>query len=213
MKEADIPKTAFRTRYGLFEFLVMPFGVTNAPAFFMDLMHRIFRPFLDKFVVIFVDDILIYSKTEQEHDEHLRIVLETLLREDLYARLSKCSFRLRSIPFLGHIITGEGISVDPKKIEAVRDWPAPRTAKQVRRFIGMAGYYRRFVKDFSKLAAPMTKLTRKGEKFVWSEKCTEAFEELKSRLTSAPILKLPSGTGDMVIYSDASGQGLGCVLM
>jgi len=205
VKEADIPKTTFRTRYSLFEFLVMPFGVTNAPAFFMDLMHRIFRPFLDKFVVIFVDDILIYSKTEQEHEEHLRIVLETLRREELYAKLSKCSFRLRSIPFLGHIITGEGISVDPKKIEAVGDWPTPRTTKQVRRFIGMAGYYRRFVKDFSKLAAPMTKLTRKGEKFLWTDRCAEVFEELKSRLTYAPILKLPTGTGDMVIYSDASG--------
>ena len=142
VKKEDILKTAFRTRYRHYEFLVMPFRVTNAPAFFMDLMHLIFSPFLDKFVVIFVDDILIYSKTEQEHEEHLRILLETLRREELYARLSKCSFRLWSIPFLGHVITEEGIFVDPKKIQAVRDWPAPKTTKQVRRFVGMAGYYR-----------------------------------------------------------------------
>ena len=116
VKEADIPKTTFRTRYGLFEFLLIPFGVTNAPAYFIDLMHQIFSPFLDKFVVIFVDNILIYSKTEQEHEEHLRIVLETLRREELYAGLTKCSFRLPSISFLGHIITGDGISVDPKKV-------------------------------------------------------------------------------------------------
>ena len=171
VKEANVPKTAFRTRYGLFEFMVMPFGVTNAPTFFMDLMHQIFSPFLDKFVVIFVDDILIYSKNEQEHEEHLRIVLETLRREELYVGLSKCSFRLPSISFLGHIITRDGISSDPKKVQTVRDWPTPKTAKQVKQFVGLAGYYRRFVKDFSKLVAPMTKLTRKGEKFIWSEKC------------------------------------------
>ena len=168
VKEADIPKITFRIRYGLFKFLVMPFGVTNALTFFMDLMHQIFSPFLDKFVVIFVDDILIYSKTEQEHEEHLRIMLETLRREELYVRLSKCSFRLWSISFLGHIVTGDGISVDPKKVQAVRDWPTPKAVKQVKQFVGLAGYYRRFVKDFSKLAAPMTKLTRKGEKFVWT---------------------------------------------
>ena len=213
VKKEDIPKTAFSSRYGLFEFTVMPFGVTNAPATFMNLMNRIFSPFLDKFVVVFVDDILVYSKSEEEHEEHLRIVLETLRREQLYAGLDKSEFRLQSIPFLGHIVSGEGISVDSKKIEAVRDWPTPRTTKQVKRFVGMAGYYRRFVKDFSKLVVPMTRLTRKGVKFIWSEKCAEVFEELKNRLISAPILKQPTGSGGMVIYSDASGQGLGCVLM
>ena len=213
VKKEDIPKTAFRTRYGHYEFMVMPFGVTNAPSVFMDLMNRTFSPYLDKFVVVFVDDILVYSKNEEEHEEHLRIVLETLRREKLYANLKKCDFWMNSVSFLGHVISGDGLAVDPSKIRTVRDWPVPTTAKEIKSFVGLAGYYRRFVQDFSKIAAPLTKLTRKGVKYVWSPECQEAFEELKRRLTSAPILKMPTGSGDMVIYSDASESGLGCVLM
>jgi transposase InsO family protein len=213
VKKEDISKTAFRTRYGHYEFKVMPFGVTNAPAVFMDLMNRIFSSYLDKFVVVFVDDILVYSKNEKEHEEHLRIVLQTLRQHQLYANLKKCEFWMNSVTFLGHVISGKGISVDPRKIEAVKEWPVPKNVKEIKSFLGLAGYYRKFVQDFSRIAAPLTKLTRMGVKYKWSEECMAAFEELKNRLTTAPILKMPTGTGDMVIYSDASGSGLGCVLM
>jgi len=179
IKPEDIPKTAFRTRYGHYEFLVMAFGLTNAPAAFMDLMNRVFKKYLDKFVIVFIDDILIYSKSEEEHAEHLRIALETLRKEKLYAKFSKCEFWLREVQFLGHIVGSEGIRVDPAKIEAVMNWERPKTPTEVRSFMGLAGYYRRFVKDFSKIASPLTKLTRKNEKFVWTEKCEESFQELK----------------------------------
>ncbi|KAJ6798227.1 uncharacterized protein M6B38_214075 [Iris pallida] len=213
VKKEDIPKTAFRTRYGHYEFLVMPFGLTNAPAIFMDLMNRIFYQYLDKFVIVFIDDILVYSKSEEEHEKHLRIVLQTLREEQLYAKLSKCEFWLDQIPFLGHIVSGEGISVDPKKVEAVKSWPTPKSVAEIRSFLGLAGYYRRFVENFSRIAEPLTRLTRKEEKFNWTEKCQAAFDELKKRLITAPILALPSGSGGYEIYSDASGKGLGCVLM
>ncbi|GJT63943.1 putative reverse transcriptase domain-containing protein [Tanacetum coccineum] len=159
--EDDIPKTAFRTRYGHFEFTVMPFGLTNAPAVFMDLMNRVCRPYLDKFVIVFIDDILIYSKTQEEHVEHLRLVLELLKKEKLYAKFSKCEFWLREVQFLGHVINGNGIHVDPSKIEAVKNWKAPRTPSEVRSFLGLAGYYRRFIENFSKIAKSLTILTQK----------------------------------------------------
>ncbi|GKC23947.1 putative reverse transcriptase domain-containing protein [Tanacetum coccineum] len=158
----DIPKTAFRTRYGHFEFTVMPFGLTNAPAIFMDLMNRVCRPYLDKFVIVFIDDILIYSKTQEEHVEHLRLVLELLKKEKLYAKFSKCEFWLREVQFLGHVINGNGIHVDPSKIEAVKNWKAPRTPTEVRSFLGLAGYYRRFIENFSKIAKSLTILTQKS---------------------------------------------------
>ena len=148
MQESDVPKTAFRTRYGHYEFLVLPFGLTNAPAAFMDLMNRVFKPYLDKFVVVFIDDILIYSKSHVEHGEHLRIVLQTLRTHQLYAKLSKCEFWLNSVSFLGHVISKEGVQVDPKKVEAVSNWPRPTNVTEIRCFLGMAGYYRRFVKYF-----------------------------------------------------------------
>ena len=213
VKPEDIPKTAFRTRYGHYEFLVMPFGLTNAPAVFMDLMNRVFKKYLDKFVIVFIDDILVYSKTKEQHAEHLRIVLETLRKERLYAKFSKCEFWTEEIQFLGHIINREGIRVDPSKIEAILNWEQPKTPTEVRSFLGLAGYYRRFVKDFSKIATPLTALTRKDEKFIWTSKCEESFQELKKRLVSAPILVLPDSGGNFVIYSDASHKGLGCVLM
>ena len=141
VKKEDILKTAFRTRYGHYEFLVMPFGVTNAPSIFMDLMNRVFSSFLDKFVVIFIDDILIYSKKEEEYAEHLRIVLQTLQQEKLYAKLSKCEFWLKSMAFLGHIVSGEGISVDLSKVQAVKAWPVPKSATEIRSFLGLTEYY------------------------------------------------------------------------
>ncbi|GJS14104.1 putative reverse transcriptase domain-containing protein [Tanacetum coccineum] len=158
--EDDIPKTAFRTRYGHLEFTVMPFGLTNAPAIFMDLMNRVCRPYLDKFVIVFIDDILIYSKTQEEHVEHLRLVMRLLKKKKLYAKFSKCEFWLREVQFLGYVINGNGIHVDPSKIEAVKNWKAPRTPIEVRSFLGLAGYYRRFIENFSKIAKSLTILTQ-----------------------------------------------------
>ncbi|GJT72512.1 putative nucleotidyltransferase, ribonuclease H [Tanacetum coccineum] len=211
--EDDIPKTAFRTRYGHFEFTVMPFGLTNAPAIFMDLMNRVCRPYLDKFVIVFIDDILIYSKTQEEHVEHLRLVLELLKKEKLYAKFSKCEFWLREVQFLGHVINGNGIHVDPSKIEAVKNWKAPRTPTEVRSFLGLAGYYRRFIENFSKIAKSLTILTKKSKTFDWGEEQELAFQTLKDKLCNVPVLALPDRPEDFVVFCDASGIELGCVLM
>ncbi|KAJ0555531.1 putative nucleotidyltransferase, Ribonuclease H [Helianthus annuus] len=159
IQEESIPKTAFRTRYGHYEFLVMPFGLTNAPAVFMDLMNRVCKPYLDKFVIVFIDDILIYSKPKDEHEQHLRAILELLKKEKLYAKFSKCDFWLREVQFLGHVVNGNGIHVDPTKIEAIKNWENPKTPTEIRQFLGLAGYYRRFIEDFSKIAQPLTSLT------------------------------------------------------
>ncbi|GJV64029.1 putative nucleotidyltransferase, ribonuclease H [Tanacetum coccineum] len=183
--EDDIPKTAFRTRYGHFEFTVMPFGLTNAPAVFMDLMNRVCKPYLDKFVIVFIDDILIYSKTKEDHEVHLGLVLELLRKEKLYAKFSKCEFWLQEVHFLGHVVNQNGIHVDPSKIEAVKNWKTSTTPSEIRSFLGLAGYYRRFIANFSKI----------------------------NNLCDAPILMLPDGVEDFVVYCDASNQGLGCVLM
>ena len=209
----DIPKTAFRTRYGHYEFTVMPFGLTNAPAVFMDLMNRVCKPYLDKFVIVFIDDILIYSKTETEHKNHLRAILDLLRQEQLYAKFSKCEFWLKEVQFLGHIVNNQGIHVDPAKIEAIKNWKAPTTPTEVRSFLGLAGYYRRFIRNFSKLATPLTALTHKGKIYEWGSKQEEAFQTLKEMLCNAPILALPEGNEDFVVFCDASNQGLGCVLM
>jgi hypothetical protein len=186
IRSSDVSKTAFRTRYGHYEFLVMPFGVTNAPAIFMDYMNRIFQPYLDKFVVIFIDDILIYSKDPQEHVEHLRIVLEILREKKLYAKFSKCEFWLDEVKFLGHVISQGGVSVDKSKVEAVLNWERPRNVTEVRSFLELAGYYRRFIKSFSQIALPLTRLTRKDTPFVWDEECENSFRQLKERLTQSP---------------------------
>ncbi|XP_019258898.1 PREDICTED: uncharacterized protein LOC109237094 [Nicotiana attenuata] len=205
VKEVDIPKIAFRTRYGHFEFLVMSFGLTNAPAAFMDLMNRVIKPYLDLFVIVFIDDILIYSRSETDHAEHLRIVLQTLQDHRLYAKFSKCEFWLKSVAFLGHVISGEGVKVDSQKIEAVKNWPRPTSVSDIRSFLGLAGYYRRFVEGFSSISSPLTRLTQKKVKFQWSDACEKSFEELKKKLTSAPVLTLPEGTEGFVVYCDASG--------
>ena len=213
IREHDIQKTAFRTRYGHYEFLVMPFGLTNAPAVFMDLMNRVFRFYLDKCVVVFIDDILVYSSSYLEHEKHLRKVLEILRENKLYAKLDKCEFWLKEVIFLGHVISAGGICVDPGKVEAVLKWEKPTNVTEIRSFLGLAGYYRRFIEGFSTIASPLTKLTRKEVRFNWSKECEESFQELKRRLTSAPVLALPSGTEGFIVYSDASSRGLGCVLM
>ncbi|GJS88914.1 putative nucleotidyltransferase, ribonuclease H [Tanacetum coccineum] len=213
IREEDIPITAFRTRYGHYEFQVMPFGLTNAPAVFMDLMNRVCKPYLDKFVIVFIDDILIYSKNKEEHEQHLKIILELLKNEQLYAKFSKCDFWLESVQFLGHVIDNKGVHVDPAKVEAIRNWSAPTTPKEVRQFLGLAGYYRRFIEGFSLISKPLTKLTEKNKKYEWGTDEDEAFQTLKQKLCSAPILALPEGTENFVVYCDASHKGFGAVLM
>jgi hypothetical protein len=213
VKEEDIPKTAFRTCYGHYEFLVMSFGLTNTPAVFMDTMNRVFHDYLDQFTVVFIDDILIYSKTSEEHKEHLRKVLERLRSEKLYAKLEKCEFWLDSVSFLGYVISGEGVAVDPEKVKVVVEWTRPTSVFEIRSFLGLAGYYRRFIEGFSKLSGPLTALTRKNAHFVWTDECERCFQELKRRLVTAPVLALPTESGNFVVYSDASKKGLGCVLM
>ena len=175
VRDTDIPKTTFKTRYGHFEFTVMPFGLTNAPAAFMDLMHGIFQPYLDLFVVVFVDDILIYSQSEWEHEYHLRIVLQLLRDHLMYAKFSKCEFWLTEVRFLGHVVSASSVLVDPEKVKAVMSWERPKSIFEIRSFLGLAGYYRRFFEDFSRIAAPMTRLTRKEVKFEWDDRWEEAF--------------------------------------
>ncbi|GJX77433.1 putative reverse transcriptase domain-containing protein, partial [Tanacetum coccineum] len=211
--EDDIPKTAFRMRCGHFEFTVIPFGLTNAPAVFMELMNRVCKPYLDKFVIVFIDDILIYSKTKEDHEVYLGLVLELLRKEKLYAKFSKCEFWLQEVHFLGHVVNQNGIHVDPSKIEAVKNWKTPTTPSEIRSFFGLAGYYRRFIANFSKIAKPLTSLTQKNQKYVWGVEQEETFQTLKNNLCDAPILTLPDGVEDFVVYCDASNQGLGCVLM
>jgi hypothetical protein len=213
IRPCDIRKTAFSTRYGLYEFLVMSFGLTNAPTYFMYLMNSVFMTELDKFVVDFIDDILIYSKNEKEHAKHLRIVLQRLRDHKLYAKFSKCEFWLNSMKLLGHTISKDGISVDPSKVQEVMDWKPPNSVHQICSFLGLAGYYRRFIPDFSRIAKPMTELLKKGVKFVWSEACEKSFHTLRQHLTSAPVLVQLDNSKPFEVFCDALGTGLGCVLM
>jgi hypothetical protein len=203
IRDEDISKTTFRTRYGHYEFTVVPFGLSNAPTVFMCLMNGVFRSYLDKFVIVFLDDILVYSKTDEEHEQHLRMVLQMLREHQLYAKLSKCSFYQKQIHYLGHIISEEGIVVDPEKVQAIREWPAPRNVIEVRSFMGLAGYYRRFITGFSKIAHSITSLQRKGKKFQWTDECESSFQRLKQLLTSAPILRIADPNKDYVVCTDA----------
>ena len=213
VREADIPKTTFRTRYRHFEFTVMHFELTNAPAAFMNLMQRVFRPYLDQFVVVFVDDILIYSQSEREHEDHLRVVLQLLRDLQLYAKFNKCKFWLTKVRFLRHVVSASGVSVDPEKVEVVMSWERPKLVFEIRNFLGLTGYYRRFIEDFSQLAASMMRLTRKEVKIEWNGLFEKAFQELKRRLTTAPILIVPERGQRYTVYCDALKAGLGCVRM
>ena len=213
--EDDIAKTAFNTRYGHFEFCVLPFGLTNAPATFMHLMQSIFQPYLDKFVIIFLDDILIFSKDEESHRKHVKIVLDLLRKNKLFAKLSKCAFFQKSVSFLGHVVSEKGVSMEPDKVEAISKWPPPKNVKEVRAFLGLAGYYRNFVSQFSAIAAPITLLLHKDQPFIWTTEQQKAFDTLKHSITSAPVLILPErdGTRPYVIATDASGFAVGATLM
>jgi hypothetical protein len=165
IRPSDIPKTILSTRYGLYEFTVMSFGLTNAPAYFINLMNKVFMEYLDRFVVVFIDDILIYSKNESDHEQHLRLVLQKLRDNQLYAKFNKCEFWIDKVPFLGHIISNGGIAVDPAKVKEIMEWRVPTTVTEIRSFLGLAGYYRRFIEGFSKIAKPMTSLLEKGREF------------------------------------------------
>jgi hypothetical protein len=213
IRASDILNTDFSTRYGLYEFLVMSFGLTNAPAYLMYLMNSVFMPRLDKFVVVFIDDILVYSKNEEEHAGRLHVVLQRLQEHHLYAKLSKCDFWLKEIKFMGHTISQAGIAVDPDKVQEVMNWKPPTIVHQIRSFLGLAGYYRRFIPDFSRIAKPITELLKKEAKFVWGQKCEDAFHALRQHLTTTPVLAQPDSSKPFDVYCDASGTGLGCVLM
>jgi hypothetical protein len=213
IRPSDIPKTAFSTQYGLYEFTVMSFGLTNAPSYFMNLMNKVFMEYLDRFVVVFNDDILIYSKSDSEHEEHLRLVLQKLRDNQLYAKYSKCKFWIDEVPFLGHIISNGRISVDPAKVKEIMAWSIPTTVTEIRSFLGLAGNYWRFIEGFSKIAKPMTSLLEKGREFKWYEKCKDSFDQLKKRLMSPTVWVMPDLQKGFDIYCDACGQGLGCVLM
>jgi hypothetical protein len=197
----------------MYEYSVMSFGLTSAPAYFMYLTNSVFMPELDKFVVVFIDDILVYSKSEEEHAGHLHVVLQRLREHRLYAKLSKCDFWLKEIKFLGHTISHAGITVDPDKVQEVTNWKPPTTLRQIRSFLGLASYYRRFIPDFSRIAKPMTELLMKGAKFDWGQKFEDAFHALRQHLTIAPLLAQPDSGKPFDVYCDASGTGLGCVLM
>src|SRR3954467_2267878 len=213
IREHDIPKTTFVTRYGSYEYTVMPFGLTNAPSYLMNMMNKVFMEFLDMFFVVFLDDILIYSKNVKDHEKHLHLIMEKLREHQLYAKFDKCEFWLSEVGFLGHIVSKEGIAVNPSKVTAVTDWEPPKNVGEVRSFLGLAGYYRRFIENFSKIAKPMTELLKKEKKYDWTEACEVSFQELKKRLVSAPVLCLPDIEKEFQVYCDASRQGLGSVLM
>ena len=213
MKLGDEWETTFKTKFGLYEWLVMPFGLTNAPSTFMRLMNEVLRAFIGRFVVVYFDDILIYSRSLEEHLEHLRAVFIALRDARLFGNLGKCTFCTDRVSFLGYVVTPQGIEVDKAKIEAIESWPQPKTVTQVRSFLGLAGFYRRFVRDFSTIAAPLNELTKKDVPFLWGTAQEEAFSVLKDKLTHAPLLQLPDFNKTFELECDASGIGLGGVLL
>lgn len=212
VKKGDEWKTSFRTRYGQYEYLVMPFGLTNAPAVFQRLMNDIFQQYLDRFILIYLDDILIYSENEEQHIEHVRIVFELLLKNQLYCKFTKCEFHVDSVEFLGYIVSNNGLQMNPKKIEVILNWKQPTNRLEVMSFIGFANYYRRFIRDFAKIARPLHVLTKKESDFMWNESAAEAFQTLKHRFTTAPILVYADVNKVFVIETDASDFAVGCVL-
>ncbi|KAJ0593138.1 putative nucleotidyltransferase, Ribonuclease H [Helianthus annuus] len=209
--EGDEWKTTFKTKDGLYEWLVMPFGLSNAPSTFMRLMNQILKPFLGSLIVVYFDDILVYSRTSDEHQSHLSELFKTLDKEKLYGNLDKCEFFTNQVTFLGYLVSEQGIQVDDRKIQAIRDWPVPTSIHQVRSFHGLASFYRRFIKNFSTVVAPLTEIT-KFKQFTWTPQAQTAFEELKNQLSSTPVLALPCFNEVFEVECDASGVGIGAVL-
>ena len=210
--EGDEWKTAFRTRYGSFEWLVMPFGLTNAPAAFQRFMNDIFSDLLDVHVIIYLDDILIYSDDPAQHTEHVCEVLRRLRKHGLYARPDKCRFSSDTVEYLGFILTKEGLKMDPSKVQTIQDWPEPRKVKDIQSFLGFANFYRRFISDYSDIVVPLTRLTRKGTVWNFSDSARKAFEALKSAFTSAPILTHWIPDKPIIVETDASDYALGAIL-
>jgi transposase InsO family protein len=211
--EESVPRTAFTTRYGQYEFTVMPFGLTNAPATFQTLMNQVLRPFLDQFCVVYLDDILVFSRSLEEHVAHLRAVLGKLRDNQLYAKLSKCEFARPQVEYLGHIISGSGLQVDPNKVAAVEKWATPKTIRDIQSFLGFANYYRRFIPGFAEKASALTALTKKGATWEWTTKCEDSFRSIKQSLLSAPLLRHPDPKKEYSMATDASDYAVGAVLM
>jgi hypothetical protein len=205
IRVCDILNIAFILRYGLYEYMMMSFGLTNAPAYFMYLMNKVFMEYRDKIIVVFIDDILVYSRTEEEHEEHLRLVLQKLRDHKLYVKLSKYEFWLKQVALLGHIIQKGGISVDPSKIQDVLRWNVPMSVSDIRSFLGMASYYWRFIEALSKITKPMTELLKKDKKFKWTPICEASFQKLKTQLTTTLVLVMSDMEKPFSIYCNASG--------
>jgi hypothetical protein len=212
MLSEDEHKTAFKTHQGHYQFKVMPFGLTNAPATFQCIMNEILQPFLRKFVLVFLDDILIYNTSWEEHIQHLEQVLDTLRAHHLYLKPSKCTFGQDSLEYLGHIISSKGVSTDPSKISAMLHWPAPTTVTELKAFLGLTGYYRRFVKGYGMLTRPLTQLLR-HKQFLWSAESQQAFDAVKLAMTRTPVLTLPNFQEQFTVETDACKDGIGAVLM
>ena len=208
----DISKTAFRTHHGHYEFLVMPFGLTNAPSTFQSFMNNIFKRYLRKFVLVFFDDILIHSNSWEEHLQHVKFVLNILRSHNLFLKREKCQFGQTQIKYLGHLIDVEGVSVNPQKVAAMMEWPKPKTPKALRGFLGLTGYYRKFIRNYGKIVSPLTNMLKK-DSFAWTSASERAFQDLKEAITQAPLLALPNFANAFVVECDASRSRVGGVLM
>ena len=212
VREGDEWKTAFNTPTGHYEYLVMPFGLTNAPAVFQALVNDILRDMLNKFVFVYLDDILVFSKSLSEHTHHVQLVLRRLLENSLFVKAEKCEFHAKSVSFLGYVVAEGSIQMDPAKVSGVTSWPAPGTRKKLQQFLGFANFYRRFIRGYSTVAAPLTALTSTKTGFLWTAAADHAFQNLKARFASAPILQMPDAGRQFVVEVDASDMGVGAVL-
>ncbi|KAL2923900.1 Retrovirus-related Pol polyprotein from transposon 17.6 [Bienertia sinuspersici] len=213
IKDGDEPKTTCVTRYGSYEFLVMPFGLTNAPATFCNLMNDVLYEYLDRFCVVYLDDIVVYSQTLDDHVQHLRMVFDKLREHELYIKKEKCEFAQTEIMFLGHKISNGRVRMDEKKVQAILNWEEPKSVHELRSFLGLANYYRKFIKGYSDKVSPLTELLKKGEKWQWTERCRESFDNLKAAISSEPVLKLPEFDKPFEVHTDASGRAIGGVLV
>ena len=213
MKEGDEWKTAFKTKYGLYEWLVMPFGLSNAPSTFTRLMNHVLRAFIGKFVVVYFDDILIYNKDLDDYLIHLKYVLDVLRKERFFSNLNKYTFYINRLVFLSFVVSAQEIQVDEEKVRVIRDWPSPTSVSKLRSFHGLASFYQQFVKDFSSIATPIIEVIKKDVGLKWGAEQEKTFQLTKEKLNHAPLLALPNFTKTFEVECDASGLGIGVVLM